>query len=119
VELGERVSYADERPKIGGLASLACFFTEQGWDDAEARRLIVKHSRSHGTLNGRDLRRAAGAVQALPRPLAENLSDLPPLPADSGYDMEVPAAVEVRAAREHARQRLLILANEVETGDVI
>jgi hypothetical protein len=112
------MGYADERPKIEGLANLACFFAEQGWNDSEARRLLIKHSRHDATMNAHDLRRAAAAVDALPRPIAEDLADMPPLPVDSGYDVEVPSAVEVRGAREHARQLLLILANEVETGDI-
>lgn len=112
------MSYADERPKIEGLASLACFFAEQGWDDAEARRLIVKHSRRDGVLYERDLRRAAAAVDALPRPIAEDIAGMLPLSTESGYIAEVPSAVDVRAAREHGRALLLMLADDVEAGNI-
>jgi hypothetical protein len=117
---GGPMSYANERPKIEGLASLACLLAEQGWDEAEARRLLIKHSRRNGTLNQRDLRRSAAAVDALPRPLAEDIANMPPLTDESEFYAELPvtSATEVRAARESGRRLLLRLAHDVEAGEI-
>jgi hypothetical protein len=112
------VAYADDRATLEGLAGLACFFAEQGWDEADARWRILEQAGRTGALNERDLRRAAAAVDALPRPIADDIAGMPRLPLDeSGYDLEPPSSVEVREARDRGRQLLLALAAEVEAGE--